>query len=426
MQMKPVCNGIPARRELAWTLFVRARALRQSWLTPRGWVFAGTWLAYAGFYLCRKNFSVLMPFLQAEVGLSKNQLADILFAYSLAYTGGQFVMGGLADRFTARLVVGGGLAAAAAANTLMAVAPSYGPLVILGLLNGLAQSTGWPGLVKLMGVWFPAAERGVVMAWWSTNYVLGGLLATVFASALVASFAWRTAFWIPALVLAAVTILFLALVDGVRPAARPESKQAPPWSAIVRRPMVWLTAAVAFLLKVMRYSFLYWLPLYLTERLRYRPDQAGYLSSVYELLGFGGAVMAGYASDRLAGGRRFPVSAVMLAGLAVSCFLLPRLAASGWAGSIAGIMLVGFFTYGPDTLMQGAASQDAGTRRDAAATAGLICGIASVGQLAAPYLVASVATRRGWDALFYFFVGTAGLGALLSAAGWKWKAPAVG
>ncbi len=405
---------------------MQAIALRQSWLTPRACVFIGTWLAYAGFYLCRKNFSVVMPFLQNDAGMSKNQLADILFAYSLAYTGGQFVMGGLADRFTARLVVGLGLAAAIAANALMAVEPGYWPLLLLGMLNGLAQSTGWPGLVKMMGAWFPAAERGVVMAWWSTNYVLGGLLATLLASALVAAFAWRAAFWIPAVLLAVVAALFLALVNGIRTAAPPEPKQARQWRAILRRPMVWLTAAVAFLLKVMRYSFLYWLPLYLTDRLQYRPDQAGYLSSVYELLGFGGAVLAGYASDRLAGGRRFPVSAVMLAGLAISCFLLPGLAAAGWAGSLTGIMLVGFFTYGPDTLMQGAASQDAGTEQDAAATAGLICGIASIGQLAAPYLVASVATRRGWDELFYFFVGTAAVGALLSMVGWRWKAPALG
>jgi sugar phosphate permease len=407
-------------------LSVQATALRQRYLNQRVCVFAGTWLAYAGFYLCRKNFSVVMPFLQNDAGLSKIQLADILFAYSLAYTGGQFVMGDLADRFTARLVVGFGLATAVAANMLMAVEPGYWPLLILGMLNGLAQSTGWPGLVKVMGAWFPAAERGVVMAWWSTNYVLGGLLATVLASALVAAFAWRTAFWIPALLLAAVTVLFLALVSGARPAATSEPKQARDRIAILRRPMVWLTAAVAFLLKVMRYSFLYWLPLYLTDHLQYRPDQAGYLSSVYELLGFGGAVLAGYASDRLAGGRRFPVSAVMLAGLALSCFLLPGLAAVGWVGSLTGIMLVGFFTYGPDTLMQGAASQDAATEQDGAATAGLICGIASIGQLAAPYLVATVATRRGWDELFYFFVGTAGVGALLSVVGWKWKAPALG
>jgi sugar phosphate permease len=389
-------------------------------------VFAGTWLAYAGFYLCRKNFSVLMPFLQSDAGLSKNQLADILFAYSLMYAGGQFVTGDLADRFTARFVVGLGLASSVAANALMAVDPSYWPLLVLGMLNGLAQSSGWPGLVKVMGAWSAPAERGVVMAWWSTNYVLGGLLATLLASALVAAFPWRTAFWIPALLLAGVTVLFLALVDRGRPEGLSQPKQAREWSAILRRPMVWLTSVVAFLLKVMRYSFLYWLPLYLTERLQYRPDQAGYLSSAYELLGFGGAVLAGYASDRLAGGRRFPVCAIMLAGLAVSCFLLPGLAVAGWTGSLAGIMLVGFFTYGPDTLMQGAGSQDVGTEQDAAATAGLICGIASIGQLVAPHLVASVTTRRGWDELFYFFVGTAGLGALLSVVGWKWKAPVTG
>lgn len=392
-------------------------------LSPAARVFALTWLAYAGFYLCRKNLSVVMPYLQNEGGLSKGQLADVLFGYSLCYSAGQFLMGHLSDRWKPRHVVSAGLAAAVGANLLMGLQTSYWPLLVLGMVNGLGQASGWPGLVKTMGAWFSPGERGVVMAWWSTNYVLGGFLATLLASVIVGSLAWRTAFWLPALILAAIAILYATRV-GDEPAVESSGASRQLWGPVLRRPMVWLTAVVAFLLKVTRYSFLYWLPLYLTERLGYRPDQAGYLSSVYELVGFGGAIAAGYASDKLCGGRRFPVAALMLAGLAGACLLHPWLAAFGWTGCLLSLTLIGFMTYGPDTLMQGAASQDAATGSDAAATAGFICGIASIGQLVSPHLVAWVATRRGWDELFLFFVGVSAVGAILSACGWKLKAVA--
>ncbi|HWB98631.1 MAG TPA: MFS transporter, partial [Bryobacteraceae bacterium] len=174
-------------------------------------IFAVTWLAYAGFYLCRKNFSVVMPFLQADAGMSKTRLADILFAYSLCYAAGQFLMGSLADRFPARLVVGAGLTAAALANIGMAAAPTYGVLLVLGMVNGLAQSSGWPGLLKTMAAWFAPGERGVVIGWWSTNYILGGFLATLLASWAVAGGMWRRGFSTPALPLLAVAAIFLLL-----------------------------------------------------------------------------------------------------------------------------------------------------------------------------------------------------------------------
>ena len=81
-------------------------------LFPKAWryrIFAVTWLSYAGFYLCRKNFSVLMPLLTDEFGFTKTDLAWILTGYSLIYMLGQFANGLLSDRFGPRLIVGVGL-----------------------------------------------------------------------------------------------------------------------------------------------------------------------------------------------------------------------------------------------------------------------------------------------------------------------------
>lgn len=402
----------------------------------RARVFVISWLAYAGLYLGRKNFSVAMPRLQEEGGLDKFQLANLLFVYSLMYTLGQFVMGPLADRFGARKVVGAGLLLAVAANIGMGLAPWYGALFALGMLNGVGQSAGWPGLVKMMAAWFRPDERGVVMAWWTTNYVLGGFLATILAAWLLRNPVLGVenplirVFLLPSLLLAVIAAAFLLLARN-RP---PHAPAAVPGEGVpvrramgeaLRRPVVWATGAAAFLLKVMRYSFLYWLPLYMVERMRYAEDEAGYASSVFELVGFAGALAAGYASDKLFGARRFPVACLMLLGLAAACLAHPMLAASGWWGNVAGIALIGMMLYGPDTLMQGAASQDAGTPESAATAAGLICGIASAGQLVSPHATALLATRYGWDALFQFFVLVSLAAAGLTALQWRYRAQVI-
>lgn len=402
-------------------------------------IFAVTWLAYAGLYLCRKNLSVLMPVLQDEVGVSKLDLANIVFAYSLAYALGQFVTGMLADSLGPRRVVAIGMLVSAASNVVMGWSPTVMVLFVMGMVNGAGQSAGWPGLVKNMAMWFRRRERGVIMAWWSTNYVLGGFLATVFATYVISTpmpfpgERWQLGFWMPAVLLACIAVGFALSSrdqpeDAGFPALEPEERtpkaRGHEWATMARvlaRPAVWITGVIAFLLKVIRYSFLFWLPLYMTDHLSYSAERAGYASSIFELVGFLGALVAGYASDKLFGARRFPVTCIMMAGLAVVCLAHPFLAGHGLLWNLAGIALIGIMTYGPDTLMQGAASQDAGAGGGAASAAGVICGIASLGQLVSPYFVAVAAEHFGWDALFFLFVAVALLGAALSAVFWNFR-----
>ena len=124
--------------------------------TQRARIFAVTWLAYAAFYLCRKNLSVAIPALEASGVFTRYQLADILFAYSLAYTAGQLFGGSLSDRFSPRRLVTTGMLLSAAATFAMGFSGLYSPFIALAVINGAGQSMGWPGLVKNMASWFDA------------------------------------------------------------------------------------------------------------------------------------------------------------------------------------------------------------------------------------------------------------------------------
>ncbi|MDA2930964.1 MFS transporter [Acidobacteria bacterium AH-259-O06] len=416
-------------------------------------VFAITWLAYAGFYLCRRNFSVVMPLLEADLGYTKMQFATVIFTFSLLYTLGQFC-GVLSDRFGPRLIVGIGLFVSIFSNLMMGFATSFLFLTAFSCLSGAGQSTGWPGLVKNMANWFRRRERGVVMGWWSTNYVLGGFFATVFATfvathpTILAQWGWRRGFWLPAVLLFFIALSFVLMTrnnpgeaglpdipegdhkDGIGAESQLPAEQGGPdhdspsllWG-ILSDPAVWVIAITYLFLKMTRYSFLYWLPLYMTGHLGYGVLEAGYISSLYELVGFSGAIIAGYTSDKLMGSRRFPVAAVMLWGLAAVCFFHSPLAAAGPIGVSIWIALIGIMTYGPDTLMSGAAAQDAGSRKGAATAAGLINGVGSIGQLCSPFLVAYITDQYGWDSLFYLFVIFALIGGSLMATKWNYWPP---
>ena len=415
---------------------------------PARWryrIFGVTWLAYAGFYLVRKNFSVVMPMLTEDLGFTKTDLAWVLTGYSLIYMLGQFANGLLSDRFGPRLIVGAGLVIAVVSNVFMAFGSSLLIFVMLMWMNGYGQSTGWSGLVKNMSSWFRHDERGVVMGWWCTCYVVGGFAATVLATfwstndLFLVDLGWRRGFFMPALMLLLIAGAYIFFTrnkpsdagfeelpdDFEAPetpdaAKRPDADKHEVLRAVLSSPAVWITGAMYFFVKMTRYAFLFWLPLYMTEALMYSNEEAGYTSSVYELVGFLGVLIAGYASDKLFQARRFPVGAIMLYGLAIVLFIHPSISGLGLVVNAISIGIIGIMTYGPDALMSGAGAMDLGSRRGAATAAGVINGMGSCGQLLSPLLVAYVSAAFGWNSLFYIFVIFALISGTLLATKWNY------
>jgi sugar phosphate permease len=391
-----------------------------------------------------------MPLLEHDLGYSNLQLANVIFGYSLFYSFGQFWFGSLADRIGSRITVCIGLLLTIGATFLIGFMPSLTALTVLCCVNGIGQSAGWPGLVKNMASWFRRRERGVVMGWWTTNYVIGGSLAVVFATFVAtrtwggAGPSWQRGFWIPAGLLFAIMLLFFATTrnspsdvglpeiddevteNQIGPEQLEPDRRSPAGQWLFFKMLgdleIWTIAVGCALSKIIRYSFLYWLPLYMTQKLRYSASEAGYTSSLYELVGFTGAILAGYVSDKFMQARRLPVASAMFWGLAVMCWLHPTFAAMGRGGVAVSIALIGMMNFGPDTLLQGAASQDAGTKWGVGRASGFISGFGSVGQLFSPYLVAYVAEKYGWDRLFYAFVGIAFAGGALLATQWSREA----
>jgi sugar phosphate permease len=133
----------------------------------------------------------------------------------------------------------------------------------------------------------------------------------------------------------------------------------------------------------------------------------------------GGAIFAGYVSDRFAQSRRAPVAAIMLILLSVVMLFQPSFAHAGLVGMGFVISLAGFLSYGPDTLLSGAAAQDAGGTKAAATASGLIDGIGHLGALASPYLVVLASGHYGWNRLFFTFAAAALLAGLLLLPLWN-------
>jgi OPA family sugar phosphate sensor protein UhpC-like MFS transporter len=369
-------------------------------------IFSITWLAYAGFYLTRKAFSVAKNELKKPevMGLSKADMSWMDGANSVAYALGQFLWGTLGDKFGTRLVILVGLLVSLTIALLSGAASTALTLGILLTIQGFAQSSGWAPLAKNMGEFFSRRERGRVMGWWCTNYAFGGFIATVLAGLAVKWFGgWRYAFWVPALGLALIWLLFLlfqrnrpedvglppieqyhgepeaVLVPEATPVQEPEGS----WKVVgevLRNRMVWLLATVYFLVKPARYLILAWAPVYVNERLGTGTDVSGNIGSMFDLAGPIGTLAGGYLSDHLFKSRRMPAAVIALFCLAVLMAGFRYLPRTPWAVGL-GFFVIGFLIYIPDSLVSGTAAIDFGTKRGASTASGIVNGCGSIGQV---------------------------------------------
>ncbi len=410
-------------------------------------VFGITWLAYAGFYLTRASFAVAKIGIAGDssVSMTSEQMGLIDGLYLAAYAVGQFVWGAMGDRLGTRRIVLFGLAGSIAAGFAMGVSSIVLAFGVFAVLQGLSQSTGWAPLAKNVTNWFSLRERGVVMGWWATNYTIGGLIAAPFAGLMAVYFGgWRFAFFMPALVLGGVWILFFFFQRN-----RPQDLGLPPievyhggsvddlaesedveetgeegsWKAIFKvatNPMVVLLGAVYFFLKPTRYAILFWGPIYISETLGTGMAESALVSVSFFLAGPLSVLAAGYASDKLFQSRRMPYAVISMLLLAVVLFFFNDVAAVESKWVTAGLLfLVGFLIFGPDSLVSATAAVDFGTRKGASTASGMINGMGSIGAVAGGTIPGFFKDTWGWDGVFIFMAISVLLAGLLMIPKWN-------
>jgi sugar phosphate permease len=364
-------------------------------------VFVATWLCYAGYYFCRKPYYVSKSRLATELSFDATTLGTIGALYLVAYALSQFAAGALGHRFGPRLVVLWGMAVSIACNIGFGVSSSATAFLVLMTVNGAAQATGWSANVGTMAAWFHHGERGRVMGLWSTNFQAGGVLANMMAAFVLGHFAgpgdWRVAIFAGAAVLGAVwLIVFFNQRNGPHsvglPSINDPSTTTKPTTTTDEeaaglgwtRDVVINLAIVStyyFFVKLIRYALWSWAPFFLARNFGQRGDDAGYLSTLFDVCGVMGVVVTGWLSDRFFGSRRAGVSFLMTTLLVASCVFLVVAGSTSVAAFAIGIAVAGFSLYGPDALLTGAGAMDIGSRRGTTVAAGIISGFGSMGPI---------------------------------------------
>lgn len=359
-------------------------------------IFSATWLAYAGYYFCRKPFYVVKADMSGALGLSTIELGHLGTAYLAAYAAGQFSSAYFGKKLGPKLLLIVGMGISAACNFIFGAANGFWTLMLFLAINGLAQGTGWPGCIGSLAFWFRREQRGSILGVWSTCYQLGSLVSTSFAAYMLGRAGWRWSYFGSALVLLVIWAVVLLLHPnrpesvGLPPLGDEEENAAPTGKVEKAEGLGWtpdvigsvLTMGVIyFTIKFLRYALWSWAPFFLRQNFGLSGDRAGYLSTIFEFCGFFGVIASGVASDKLFHGHRAFIAFAMLAMMTLSFVLMATLGATSVVFFTVSMGLAGFMLFGPDALLSGVGAIDVGSKRGALAAAGIINGMGSIGPI---------------------------------------------
>ena len=130
-----------------------------------------------------------------------------------------FVSGFVAERVSLRYFLAFGMIFSGVFSYLFGIAKTWSIhsmtyFVIVQACAGIVQTTGWPGVVTLVGRWFGKTKRGLVFGIWNSHTSIGNILGTLIAAQYVET-DWALSFIVPGIIIASSGfILFLFLVDS--------------------------------------------------------------------------------------------------------------------------------------------------------------------------------------------------------------------
>ncbi|XP_017838747.1 glucose-6-phosphate exchanger SLC37A2 isoform X2 [Drosophila busckii] len=453
-------------------------------------IFLLTFLAYVCYHMTRKPISVVKSVLHGNCSNTQARLHEagdcgyapfdghdaktlfgmldsaFLFSYALA----MFASGFIAERVSLRYFLSMGMILTGVFTYLFGLARtsnihSIWYFILVQICAGICQTTGWPGVVTLVGRWFGKKKRGLIFGIWNSHTSIGNILGTLIAAYYVES-DWALSFVVPGIIIAAVGfLLFLFLVDqpeivGCYPqlaaqqerrltnasdadddeeqprvneadsisyrsaptertpiltrshseTARARPAEGRPIGLVdaLHIPGVVEFSLCLFFTKLVSYTFMFWLPLYIQSSSTFGPELSADLSTLFDVGGILGAIAAGYVSDLT--GMSATICTVMLFFASPILLMYQQYGALSVTNSIVLLIIVGIFVNGPYALITTSVSAELGQHSSLegnsnalATVTAIIDGTGSIGAAVGP-LLAGFISSSSWQNVFYMLI----------------------
>nr|GMC96269.1 putative glycerol-3-phosphate transporter 1 [Ipomoea batatas] len=378
-------------------------------------------------------------------------LGELDVAFLFVYALGMYFSGHMGDRMDLRVFLSVGMVGTGLFTVLFGIGywaniHFFYYYLTVQMLAGLFQSTGWPSVVALVGNWFGKKKRGLIMGIWNAHTSIGNITGCLVASVLL-KFGWGWSLVVPGIIITSIALavfLFLPVHPDTVRANKDEDEMRFPEKEgeEVNEPLLksdgeeesavgfieaWKIPGVApfalclFFAKLVAYTFLYWLPFYIShtaiDGVYLSNEESGNLSTLFDVGGVVGGILAGYISDHL-DARAITAASFMYCAIP-ALFFYRSYGHVSMALNIVLMLIAGMFVNGPYALITTAVSADLGTHsslkgnsRALATVTAIIDGTGSIGAAIGPLLTGYI-SAQSWNGVFTMLMIAALIAGLL-------------
>ncbi|HFW0767277.1 TPA: MFS transporter, partial [Salmonella enterica subsp. enterica serovar Java] len=269
-----------------------------------------------------KAFAAAAPLLMHDIGMTAVQFGTASSIYYILYGISKFGSGLLADRINPRVFLAPVLLVIAIINVGVGMCNNVTILLTLYCLTAVAQGCGFPPIAKAISQWYSKSERGGWYSLWNTSHNVGGALAPLIASAVIAYTGnWRYAFFVPALI-----TLIQAVISAIFMRDKPEKYGLPNvgvwkndkkqleinkhsetgltiWrmfrTYILNNPIIWIAICGDLCIYVIRTVTDDWVSVYFVKELGWDLIKSNSLVAWFEVGGILGGLTSGIISDKI-------------------------------------------------------------------------------------------------------------------------------
>lgn len=414
--MDPTAPAAPAAASAAAVVGVAPARLSRYRFVALGVV----WCAYLVVFLSRLCVGPLAPYLKDAFDLSNAQIGGLTSATAVAYAPTLIFAGWLVDRIGVRRALLIGTVITGICIGAVALAPSYGTMLLLLGASGLGCGFIYPTAVKAIMLWFPARERATAVGVNQSAVNISGMLGAAVMPALAARYGWQAGFVFAACLAFVVCVVAVAFYRNPRPGESAGFTEAPVpvaeidqglpavtgdaetdrevvrsgFAAVLHSRDIWMMGLAALFLGMVEFAALAHLVVFLGVDWGYSVAVAAGMLAFCQFAGAIGKPLSGLVSDRALRRRRVPALLAMgtLAGLSCVAFALLQ---PGHTWLLWGaLFLLGFGAVGWGGLM-GTLAGETGGRRATGAAAGVSAAFFNVGIFFGPPLFGYIVDATG-------------------------------
>ncbi|XP_064651178.1 glucose-6-phosphate exchanger SLC37A2-like [Lineus longissimus] len=370
------------------------------------------------------------------------------YAFLLCYALGLFISGQIAERTHIRYFLTAGMIFSGFFVILFGLGHvwrihSFAYYLTVQILGGFAQSSGWPCVVTCVANWFGDTKKGLILGIWNTHINIGNILGALVPGIWVKT-DWGMSFMVPGLLIMCmgVTVFFWivpypeelgfngtsAVTEEVPlkdAKTQPKDDKPSEESSLIKKdeqkaisilgalriPGVVEFSIGLFFIKLVSYTFLFWLPKYISSggTVRIDPQTAASLTALFDVGGMFGGILIGLLSDIL--GIKAILCVVFLLSAAWPMFHVYQIDGSTSQGLYAAFLIItGLLVNGPYALITTAVSAELGNHpclqgnaRAMSTVAAIIDGTGSLGAAFGPLITGIIATY-GWNKVFAMLI----------------------